>query len=69
MSAIAPLNFEPIGAISRDSFTVPEFAERVGMSQRSVRRWISLGKLDHWRKGNILRIPASALVTAQGSTL
>jgi len=69
MSAIAPLNYEPSTLTLRESFTVAEFAERIGASERSVRRWINTGRLDHWRLGNILRIPASALTTAQGGTL
>ena len=69
-TALAPLrSYTPNVKAEKPTLTVSEFADRVGVTERSVWRWIKSGKLDFWKIGGVTRIPLTALTTAQGASL
>ena len=41
--------------------TIAEVADRIGVSERTVRRWIDRGDLRSWQRGRIVRVPADEL--------
>ena len=44
-----------------DYLSVPQFAERMGVTPRTVWRWVKGGKVTHWRRGATTRIAATEL--------
>ena len=45
----------------RELLTIAEVADRIGVSERTVRRWIGHGDLRSWRRGRIVRVPVADL--------
>jgi excisionase family DNA binding protein len=45
----------------RRMLTIREVADEVGVSEKSVRRWIKAGALSAWRHGQIVRISCESL--------
>ena len=45
----------------RDFLSIAEVADRIGVSERTVRRWIDRGDLNSWRRGRIVRVPVAEL--------
>ena len=45
----------------RRMLTVREVAAELGVSEKSVRRWVRDGALPVWRRGSILRISRESL--------
>ena len=45
----------------KDLLSIAEVADRIGVSERTVRRWIDRGDLNSWRRGRIVRVPVAEL--------
>jgi len=52
---------KPEPAVERRHLTLREVAARLGVSEKTVRRWIARGNLDAWRQGRVVRVSESAL--------
>jgi excisionase family DNA binding protein len=63
-STSAPSGYAPARRLRREAiefFTIPEVAERLNVSTRTVRRWIMRGELIAYRLGSVVRIAESDL--------
>jgi excisionase family DNA binding protein len=45
----------------KELLTIAEVADRISVSERTVRRWIDQGDLKSWRRGRIVRVPVAEL--------
>lgn len=48
---------------SKKYYTVAEFAELIGVAERTIENWIIAGKIKYWQveTSRVIRIPASEL--------
>lgn len=55
------------GLPNKPSFRIDELAVHFGVSQRSIRRWISTGRLVAFRFSDGLRIPRNSALSVRPS--
>jgi len=46
---------------ARPMLTIREVAAELGVSEKTIRRWIKTGDLPAWRRGQVLRVSRTAL--------